>query len=53
VLLIAALHWYQLKDLDGLLIALISVSLLSISIPLGISSYELIGIFSLSLLSLN
>ena len=53
VLLLAALHWYQLRDLDGLLIALISISLLSTSIPLGVSSYELISILSLTLLSLN
>lgn len=53
VLLLAALHWYQLRDLDGLLIALISFGLLSTSIPLGVSSYELISILSLTLLSLN
>ena len=53
VLLIAALHSYQLRYLDGLLIALISFVLLSTSIPLGVSSYELISILSLTLLSLN
>ncbi len=52
-LLLAALHWYQLKDFDGLLIALVGFGLLSTSIPLGVGSYELISILSLTLLSLN
>ena len=51
--LLAAWHWYTSRDLEGLLLALVTFSLLSTSIPLSVGSYELISVLSLTLISLN
>ena len=52
-ILLAAWHWYKSRDLEGLLLALVTFSLLSTSIPLSVGSYELITVLSLTLISLN